>query len=166
MNRGLLAVTIAAAVLVCAGAIVLFNMNKDSGSSDREIPDVSPEELEGMRLKITGPNGVLYADFAETKAADELKRALSQESITVNLRDYGDFEKVGKIDVKLTRSDVETDTEPGDIVLYSGNQMVIFYGTNSWDYTRLAKVPNATAESMKTFLGTVDVQLVLSAVKE
>ena len=64
--------------------------------------------------------------------------------------------------MKLTSSDTHTSTGPGDIVLYSGDQIVIFYGSNSWDYTRLAKVPDATNQSMHTFLGNGNVILELS----
>ena len=45
---------------------------------------------------------------------------------------------------------------PGDIVLYNGKSVVIFYGSNSWDYTPLARIPDATADSMKAFLGNSD----------
>ena len=108
------------------------------------------------------PNGTIYADFADTVAANELRNTLSKGTVSVNLHDYGSFEKVGEIGVKLTSSDTHTSTGPGDIVLYSGDQIVIFYGNNSWDYTRLAKVPDATNQSMHTFLGNGNVTLELS----
>ncbi len=69
------------------------------------------------------------------------------------MSDYGGFEKVGTLPLSFTTSNSQISTAPGDIMLYQGNQMVIFYGTNSWSYTRLGKIDNATAESVSQFLG-------------
>ena len=145
-------------IAVAAGCVIML-MNHQTGN-DSDPPDIDPS---GYRLKITGPNGTVYADFADTTAARELIAALLKSPIDVKLEDYGDFEKVGDIGVKLTRSDKNTDTRPGDIVLYSGSKIVIFYGSNSWSYTSLAKVTDATSESMHSFLGNGDVSLQLSA---
>ena len=156
---------LAVAALAVAGAVmVTMNKNDSKDRSDDAIipPDVEPGTLDGARLAIKGPNGTIYADFADTAAANELRNTLSKGTVSVNLHDYGSFEKVGEIGVKLTSSDTHTSTGPGDIVLYSGDQIVIFYGNNSWDYTRLAKVPDATNESMHTFLGNGNVILELS----
>ena len=147
-------------VLIAAAAGCAIMMMNHPSENENNPPDIDPS---GYRLKITGPNGNVYADFADTTAARELIAALLKSPINVELEDYGSFEKVGDIGVKLTRSDKSTDTGPGDIVLYSGSKIVIFYGNNSWSYTRLAKVTDATSESMKSFLGEGDVSLQLSA---
>ena len=67
---------------------------------------------------------------------------MRESPITIGMSDYGGFEKVGSLGESLPTSDRQTTTEEGDIVLYSGNQIVIFYGTNSWRYTRLGHVDN------------------------
>ena len=74
---------------------------------------------------------------------------------------YGGFEQVGSIGQNLTRNDKQTTTEPGDIVLYSGNQLVVFYGSNSWSYTRLGKI-NLSDEELENLLGNGDVTITLS----
>ena len=141
-------------------AILMYG---DSPKSDNGLsPDTPDVDTDGHLIKISGPNGTLYADFASTNAAKDLIGSLKDSPINVDLQDYGSFEKVGNIGINLSRSDRDMDTGPGDIMLYNGNSIVIFYGNNSWDYTPLARIPDATAESMKAFLGNGDVSLVLS----
>ena len=74
---------------------------------------------------------------------------------------YGGFEQVGHIGRRITGNDRQTTTHPGDIVLYSGDQLVVFYGSNSWAYTRLGKI-NLTQEELTKLLGNGDVTLTLS----
>ena len=74
---------------------------------------------------------------------------------------YGGFEQVGSIGTSLPRSDKQTTTEAGDIVLYSGNQIVVFYGFNSWAYTRLGHISDQSAADMTALLGQGDVTITL-----
>ena len=75
---------------------------------------------------------------------------------------YGGFEQVGALVTDLPRNDVQTTTSAGDIVLYSGNQIVMFYGSNSWAYTRLGKVTDTSSDEMAELLGNGDVEITLS----
>ena len=75
---------------------------------------------------------------------------------------YGGFEQVGNIGTALPRNDEQTVTECGDIVLYSGNQIVIFYGSNSWSYTRLGRILNMSKDELETLFGDHDVRIELS----
>jgi len=148
-------------VAAITGCAVL--MYGDSPKSENAIGPNTPDvDTDGYHLKISGPNGTLYADFASTNAAKGLIESLKESSINVDLQDYGSFEKVGNIGIILSRSDRDMHTGPGDIVLYNGKSVVIFYGSNSWDYTPLAKIPDATADSMKAFLGNGDISLEFS----
>ena len=74
---------------------------------------------------------------------------------------YGGFEQVGSIGTNLPRDDVQIVTGAGDIVLYAGNQIVIFYGANSWAYTRLGRVTDQSEAEMKDLLGGGDVTVTL-----
>ena len=74
---------------------------------------------------------------------------------------YGGFEQVGEIGTSLPRNDVQTTTSAGDIVLYSGNQIVIFYGNNSWAYTRLGHITDLSEEKLTELLGDHDVTITL-----
>ena len=81
----------------------------------------------------------------EDNAATEALTAMMEEGpVTVNMRDYSGFEKVGSLGISLPSSDRQTTTQAGDIVLYQSDQVVIFYGSNSWSYTRLARVEDLT----------------------
>ena len=75
---------------------------------------------------------------------------------------YGGFEQVGSIGTALPRNDVETTTASGDIVLYSGDQIVVFYGSNSWEYTRLGHITDQDTAEMEELLGNGDVTITVS----
>lgn len=77
-------------------------------------------------------------------AAHELTAMLQEKPLVLKLDDYSGFEKVGPLGKSLTRSDAQTTTECGDIVLYNGSNIVIFYGSNSWNYTRLGRINDLT----------------------
>ncbi len=65
------------------------------------------------------------------------------------MHDYGNFEKVGPLGTDLPRNDEQITTEPGDLILYQGNSFVIYYDTNSWNFTRIGKINNATQAGIK-----------------
>ena len=90
----------------------------------------------------------------------ELKK-LAEDELTISMSMYGGFEQVGPIGKSITRDDKQTTTSAGDIVLYSGNQLVVFYGSNSWAYTRLGKI-NLNEKELKNLLSNGDVTITLS----
>ena len=98
----------------------------------------------------------------EDNASVEALRALAAEGLTIEMSMYGGFEQVGAIGQSLPRDDQQTTTTSGDIVLYSGNQLVVFYGSNSWAYTRLGHITDQTPAQMKALLGSGDVTITLS----
>ena len=102
---------------------------------------------------------VNWEDNESVKALIDL---VSSGPLTVQMSMYGGFEQVGSLGTTLPRNDSQTTTQSGDIVLYSGNQIVIFYGSNSWAYTRLGKVADQSPAEMKTLLGSGDVIVALS----
>ncbi len=113
-----------------------------------------------MVLAIDGTElDVLWEDNESTAALREL---LAEAPLTIRMSPYGGFEQVGPIGRNLPRNDAQTVTEPGDIVLYSGNQIVVFYGSNSWAYTRLGKVQGMGQADLAALLGSGSVTLTLS----
>ena len=80
------------------------------------------------------------------------------------MEDYGNFEKVGNLGISLPRNDTRITTGPGDIILYQGNSITIYYDTNTWNFTQLGKIPVATREHLLSVLGkgTVTVTFSLS----
>ena len=113
-----------------------------------------------VRLKVGGNS--MTATLTDNDATRELTKLLEQGDITIRMSDYGGFEKVGALPQSFPTSNTQITTEPGDIMLYQGNNMVIFYGSNSWSYTRLGKIDGATASNLRQFLGNGDVTLTLS----
>lgn len=108
-------------------------------------------------LKITVGDYALTAVFEDNSSAEEFRELLAQGPVTVEMEDYGGFEKVGPLGTTLTRNDVQITTEPGDVILYQGNQITIYYGTNTWSFTRLARIDDPTGLQEKLGDGTVAV---------
>lgn len=109
---------------------------------------------------------VLTATLVDNSSVDALKEALSEGPITVDMRDYGDMEKVGSLGMDLPRNDEQITTEAGDLILYQGNAFVIYYAPNSWNFTRLGKINDVTAEELRETLGDGDVTVTLSLAEE
>ena len=89
-------------------------------------------------------------------------KELAMDGLTIQMSMYGGFEQVGSIGQRLSSHDVQTSTSSGDIVLYSSNQLVVFYGSNSWAYTRLGHITDKNPEEMRTLLSNGDVNITLS----
>ena len=121
-------------------------------------------EANGMNIKIG--DKVLTATLVENSSVDALKVALADGAITINMHDYGSMEKVGPLGLDLPRNDQQITTEAGDIILYQGSAFVIYYASNSWNFTRLGKVNNVTAEELKEILGDGNVTITLSLPSE
>ena len=116
-----------------------------TGAAETETAESLPSEStesdqEGSALKITVGEQELLATFADNSSAEEFRELLAQGPLTIEMEDYGGFEKVGPLGTTLTRNDTRITTEPGDVILYQGNQITIYYGTNSWSFTRLARI--------------------------
>lgn len=78
------------------------------------------------------------------------------------MEDYGGFEKVGTLDRKLPTCDEQITTEPGDLILYQGQQLALYYDTNTWDFTRLGKIENTSKQALLETLGQGSVTVTLS----
>ncbi|WP_295611479.1 cyclophilin-like fold protein [uncultured Methanobrevibacter sp.] len=111
-----------------------------------------------INLKVN--NHVLKVKLEDNSAAKALMNKLKMGDVTIHAEDYGGFEKVGDLGFSLPRSDKYITTSAGDIVLYEGDEISLFYNSNSWSYTKLGKVQNI--KDLKKILGTGDVKLVLS----
>lgn len=114
-----------------------------------------------IRLTIKGGK-TFTATLADNSSADALIALLSQGDVTVEMEDYGNMEKVGPLGTSLPRNDRQTSTGPGDIILYQGKYLVIYYSTNSWNFTRIGKIDNADGAQLKSALGNGDVTVTLS----
>ena len=130
-----------------------------NGSYDVLIELDESEEKAVMQMKINDtPVAVAWEDNESVAALQEL----AQSGLRIEMSMYGGFEQVGSIGRRLPSDDVQTSTSSGDIVLYSGNQLVVFYGSNSWAYTRLGHITDKTPEQMRELLGNGGVSVELA----
>ena len=132
-----------------------------SEQESSQSQDNSSSQEEPM-LKITVGDQELLATFADNSSAEAFRDLLAQGPVTISMDDYGGFEKVGSLGTTLTRNDTRITTQPGDVILYQGNQITIYYGTNTWNFTRLAKINDSTDLQAKLGTGTVQVTFSLA----
>lgn len=118
------------------------------------------EEAETMKMNVQVGGRTFTATLEDNTAADALVEMMEKAPVTIEMSDYSGFEKVGSLGQSLPASNSQTTTQPGDIVLYQGNQIVIFYGTNSWSYTRLGRIDDLTG--WEDALGSGDVTVTFS----
>ncbi|MFV0267123.1 MAG: cyclophilin-like fold protein, partial [Draconibacterium sp.] len=111
-------------------------------------------------MNITIGDTTLTATLADNSSAKALAEALSKAPITIEIQDYGNMEKVGPLGQTFPRNDERITAEAGDIILYQGNALVIYYAPNTWSFTRLGKIDHLTAQELKKILG--DGQLTVS----
>ena len=120
-----------------------------------------------QKMYITIDGKTLSVELVDNAATQTLVAALQEGDITYEAHDYGGFEKVGALGRSLPTSDTQTTTQAGDVILYSGNQIVLFYGSNSWSYTRLGRMEYSSQAELESFLkagqGNVTVKLSLSS---
>lgn len=133
--------------------------NPSQTVSEQEEKEEEPV-MKQNTFSVTVGGTTFTANFADNTGAQALKELLAQGPVTIDMRDYGGFEKVGNLGQNLPTSNSQTTTQEGDIVLYQGNQIVIFYGSNSWSYTRLGKIDDLTG--WREALGSGDVSVTFS----
>ncbi len=123
------------------------------------IMNVTAQET---RIKITINNETeLTASMVENSSVAALMELLSEDYLTIEMSDYSNMEKVGLIGTTLPRNDEQITTEPGDLILYQGNALVIYYAPNSWNFTRLGKIDSITQQELIDVLGPGDVTVKL-----
>ena len=124
---------------------------------------LSTEDLDAVKpvptLVIVTENGIFYAALEDNPSAEAFTEKLSEGEITVAVHDYGGFEKVGDLPWTLPRSDTEITTVPGDIILYQGNQITVYYDTNTWTFTKLAHIDDVNGEELLNALGRGDTEI-------
>lgn len=114
------------------------------------------------KLTITIDGIQVEVDWEENESVAALREIVQSNPLTIRLSMYGGFEQVGSLGTELPRQDVQTNTNYGDIVLYSGNQIVVFYGSNAWAYTRLGHIRDLSQAELKKLLGQHDVTITLA----
>ena len=111
---------------------------------------------------ITAGGSTFTADFADNSSAEAFRELLKGGALTVSMSDYGDFEKVGELGSTLPTNDEQITTEPGDVILYLGSNITIYYDTNTWNFTHLGKIRDVTDLKSKLGEGTVEITFSLT----
>lgn len=117
------------------------------------------------KLFINANGHIFTAELANNSSALALVELLEKGDVEIKMNDYGNFEKVGELGTSLPRNDESITTEAGDLILYLGSRFVIYYDTNSWNFTRLGKITGTSQSELKDVLGKGDVTVVLSIKK-
>lgn len=120
----------------------------------------STEENAEMKMQVKVGRSTFTATLENNAAADALAEMMGDEPVTIQMSDYSGFEKVGELGRSLPVSNSQITAEAGDIVLYQGNQIVLFYGSNSWSYTRLGRIDDLTG--WEEALGSKEVTVTFS----
>ena len=120
-----------------------------------------------IQIEITSESGnhTLTATLTDNSSAVAFYELLQKGPVTISMHDYGNFEKVGSLGKTLPRNDTQITTSAGDIILYQGNQITIYYDTNSWNFTRLGRVDGKTQAELKKILGKGNVTTVFSVME-
>lgn len=172
-----------AAALALAVLLILGGCGWNGGTAPAEMPSAAREntpenavpsrtEEEKTATAETGEEEIMFyiqigdttltAAPADTEAADALMELLEEGPLTIEVENYGGFEKVGALPQALPRQDTRITTRPGDIMLYQGDSIVLFYGSNTWSYTRLGTIRDVSGSDLADVLGGVETQIILS----
>jgi len=103
----------------------------------------------------------LTGTLADNSSAQALVDLLANGPVTIQMRDYEGMEKVGPLPTRLPTNDSQTTTQAGDLILYQGDQLVIYYAPNTWSFTRLGTIDDVTAPELKQILGDGDIDVTL-----
>ncbi|MDO4270343.1 MAG: cyclophilin-like fold protein [Eubacteriales bacterium] len=127
---------------VLLGLLLAFCLTACGGGQAIPEPanEAETEEQTVTKLNVQIGGAAFTATLEENPAADAFAELLQSAPVIITMRDYSGFEKVGALGATLPADDSQLTTHAGDIVLYGGDQIVLFYGSNSWSYTRLGKV--------------------------
>ena len=137
-------------VLLCCCCALLAACTPPSGQAS-DVGSGSGE-TEVKTIYITTGDKTERIQLADTEAAAALTYRLAEGDVTVSADDYGGFEKVGGLGFSLPQGDERLTAQAGDVMLYMGNQIVFFYGGNSYSYTRLGYIAGLSPQHLREFL--------------
>ena len=130
--------------------------------------EVVKEESEEHNMDPVAYPGVRIGDsyysieLESNSSADAFLEMIKEEPLTIDMHDYGSFEKVGDLPWELPTNDEEITTNPGDIILYQGNKLTIYYDENTWNFTKIGQIPDVDAEELREVLGEGNVTVEFS----
>lgn len=135
--------------------LALLCLGGCTGSALSQPPETPQQE--DKVLKITVGEYTFLADLENNSSAEAFAALLEKGPVAISMEDYGGFEKVGSLGTTLPRNDRRITTQAGDVILYQGNQITIYYVPNTWSFTRLAKIRGPEGLEEKLGQGSVTV---------
>lgn len=167
-------------IVIIVMAIIIFRILKENKKVDNnynEMNNISAIETQSNTIEninidskeekimnefiIEVNNKKLVVKVEDNSSSKALLEKLKEGDITINAQDYGNFEKVGELEFKLPRNDKQITTKPGDVILYQGNKITLYYDTNSWNFTKIGEVTNVDSNELKSILGKGNVTMTL-----
>ena len=126
--------------------------------------NIMADGMMNSELKLLVDGKEVEVAWENNDSVKELSELAKQGDINIAAHRYGGFEQVGEIGSDIVSNNVQMTTEPGDIVLYNGNNIVVFFGNNSWSYTKLGKIKNKNLNELKELLDKNTATLTLVSV--
>ena len=126
--------------------------NLEQSSSTAKQP-TSNNNKRSQQMNITINGTTLTATMEDNSSAQALLDTLKSSPLTLDMHDYANMEKVGNLDANLPTNDQQITTQPGDIILYQGNQITIYYDANQWSLTKLGHIDDISADELRQLLG-------------
>lgn len=137
---------------------MLISCTNQSDSSGGSYSMSIQEDLTNKTIRLKVDNDLVDVSWEENESVEALKDRV-KDGLAIRMRKYGDFEQVGSLMSTLPSNDTRITTKPGDICLYSSNQIVVFYAPNTWEYTKLGHI-NLDEDELNSLLGHNSVTLV------
>jgi len=134
----------------------------DSSTENGDKTETENTGSDMGKLLISNGKETITATFSDNSSAKAFADRLSKGPVVVDMSDYGGFEKVGSLGFSLPTNDKRITTKPGDVILYQGNQITIYYDQNTWSFTLMAHVDGLNQQQLKDFLGKGDVKITFS----
>lgn len=149
-------------ILFILTALLFTCCSKETDAMD--LPEIKTPTNMTQKMNITIEDQTVTVSLVNNKATQALVAKLEQAPVTVTLNSSGGFEIWGALGFSLPTSNEQMNAQPGDVVLYNGSNICIFYGSNSWSYTRLGKIDKLNTSELKTFLkgGENNIKVTLS----
>ena len=119
-----------------------------------EYEDMTPTSIMVVRV---GERSFII-DLSGNSSADAFYEKIKESGLKINMSDYGGFEKVGNLPWSLPTNDEKITTKPGDLILYQGNKITVYYDENKWNFTKLGKLNASEEEIREVFGGNDDIE--------
>jgi len=132
------------------------------GQNTEQAISESETQGETTEMKLFIGEEKVTVDWENNDAVAALSEEVQKQTLTIDMSMYDDFEQVGELGMSLPADDEQITTKAGDIMLYAGDNIVIFYGSNTWSYTPLGKITDKSPEEMAEILGQGDVTITIN----